>query len=155
MGFTDDCFTDGRVPSVIPSVWFSPMDFIAVTDGMSPSVKLDNVVVFSFHIMWFCHVEELHGSKCIRLTHHGRSVDGCFTLTSWYGFDITRDHYCIPFNGGLMDEKEGWIEKNERVSMRMSLWLCMRMSMCMWSCMPCGCHHLLENEWEKEGSLLW
>ena len=45
MGFTDDCYTDGRVPSVSPSVLFSPTDFIAVTDGMSPSVKLDNVVV--------------------------------------------------------------------------------------------------------------
>jgi hypothetical protein len=41
MGFTDDCYTDGRVPSVL----FSPTDVIAVTDGMSPSVKLDNVVV--------------------------------------------------------------------------------------------------------------
>ena len=45
MGFTDDCYTVGRVPSVSPSVLFSPTDFIAVTDGMSPSVKLDNVVV--------------------------------------------------------------------------------------------------------------
>ena len=45
MGFTDDCYTDGRVPSVNPSVLFSPTDFIAVTDGMIPSVKLDNVVV--------------------------------------------------------------------------------------------------------------
>ena len=45
MEFTDDCYTDGRVPSVSPSVLFSPTDFIAVTDGMSPSVKLDNVVV--------------------------------------------------------------------------------------------------------------
>jgi hypothetical protein len=44
-GFTDDCYTDGRVPSMSPSVLFSPTDFIAVTDGMSPSVKLDNVVV--------------------------------------------------------------------------------------------------------------
>jgi hypothetical protein len=47
MRFTDDCYTDGRVPSVSPSVLFSPTDFIAVTDGMSPSVKLDNVVVKS------------------------------------------------------------------------------------------------------------
>jgi hypothetical protein len=45
MGFTDDCFTDGRVPSVSPSVLFSPTDFIAVTDGINPSVKLDNVVM--------------------------------------------------------------------------------------------------------------
>jgi hypothetical protein len=45
MGFTDNCYTDGRVPSVSPSVLFSPTDFIAVTDGMIPSVKLDNVVV--------------------------------------------------------------------------------------------------------------
>jgi hypothetical protein len=37
--------TDGQVPLVRPSVCFSPMDFIAVTDGISPSVKLDNVVV--------------------------------------------------------------------------------------------------------------
>jgi len=46
MGFTDNCYTDGLVPSVSPSVVFSPTDFIAVTDGMSPSVKLDNVVVY-------------------------------------------------------------------------------------------------------------
>jgi hypothetical protein len=45
MGFTDDCYTDRRVLSVSPSVCFSPTDFISVTDGMSPSVKLDNVVV--------------------------------------------------------------------------------------------------------------
>jgi len=45
MGFTDDCFTDGSRPSVNPSVLFSPTDFIAVTDGINPSVKLDNVVV--------------------------------------------------------------------------------------------------------------
>jgi hypothetical protein len=45
MGFTDDCYTDGRVPSVSPSILFSPTDFIAVTDGISPSIKLDNVVV--------------------------------------------------------------------------------------------------------------
>jgi len=45
MGFTDDCYTDGRDLSVIPSVLFSPTDCIAVTDGINPSVKLDNVVV--------------------------------------------------------------------------------------------------------------
>jgi hypothetical protein len=45
MGFTDDCYIDGCVPSVRPSVLFSPTDCIAFTDGMSPSVKLDNVVV--------------------------------------------------------------------------------------------------------------
>ena len=45
MGFTDDCYTDGRVLSVSPSVCFSPTDFVSVTDGMSPSIKLDNVVV--------------------------------------------------------------------------------------------------------------
>jgi len=42
MGFTDDCYTDGRDPSVL----FLLTDFIVVTDGISPSVKLDNVVVF-------------------------------------------------------------------------------------------------------------
>jgi hypothetical protein len=45
MGFTDDCYTDGRDPSVTPSVLLLPMDFITVIDGISPSVKLDNVVV--------------------------------------------------------------------------------------------------------------
>jgi hypothetical protein len=45
MGFTDDCYTDGSIPSVSPSVLFSPTDFIAITDGINPSVKLDNVVV--------------------------------------------------------------------------------------------------------------
>jgi hypothetical protein len=45
MGVTDDWYTDGRVPSVRPSICFSPTNFIVVTDGISPSVKLDNVVV--------------------------------------------------------------------------------------------------------------
>jgi hypothetical protein len=52
MGFTDDCFTDGRDPSVNPSVLFSPTEFIAITDGINPSVKLDNVVV------WFDSINE-------------------------------------------------------------------------------------------------
>ena len=46
MVFTDDCYTDERVPSVSPSVLFSPTDCIAITDGINPSVKLDNVVVY-------------------------------------------------------------------------------------------------------------
>ena len=45
MGVTDDCYTDGRVPSMMPSVIISSTDFIAFTDGISPSVKLYNVVV--------------------------------------------------------------------------------------------------------------
>ena len=45
MEFTDDCYTVGSLPSVSPSVLFSPIDFIAITDGINPSVKLDNVVV--------------------------------------------------------------------------------------------------------------
>jgi hypothetical protein len=45
MGFTDDWFTDGSLPSVNPSVLVSPTNFIAITDGINPSVKLDNVVV--------------------------------------------------------------------------------------------------------------
>ena len=49
MGFTDDWFTDEALPSVNPSVLFSPTDFIAVTDGINPSVKLDNVVVIIQH----------------------------------------------------------------------------------------------------------
>jgi len=45
MGFTDDWYTDGRVPSVRPSVIIVPMDFIACTDGISLSVKLVNGLV--------------------------------------------------------------------------------------------------------------
>jgi hypothetical protein len=45
MRFTDDCYTDGRDPSVL----FLLMEFIAVTDGISPSAKLYNVVVTSLH----------------------------------------------------------------------------------------------------------
>ena len=48
MGFTHDWFTDGEHPSVNPSVLFSPTDFIAVTDRINLSVKLDNVVVSIF-----------------------------------------------------------------------------------------------------------
>jgi hypothetical protein len=46
MEITDDCFTDESLPSVKPSVFFSPTDLIAFTDGINPSVKLDNVVVY-------------------------------------------------------------------------------------------------------------
>jgi len=45
MGFTDDCYTDGRDPSVTLSVLLLPTECITVTDGISPSVKLYNVVV--------------------------------------------------------------------------------------------------------------
>ena len=45
IGVTDDWYTDGRVPSVSPSGIISPTDSIALTDGIIPSVKLDNVVV--------------------------------------------------------------------------------------------------------------
>jgi len=48
MGFTDDCYTDERDPSVTPSVLFLPTECIDVTDGISPSAKLYNVVVFGF-----------------------------------------------------------------------------------------------------------
>ena len=47
MEVTDDCYTDGRVPSVRPSVIISPTDFIVVTDGIGPSIKLVNGVVLS------------------------------------------------------------------------------------------------------------
>jgi hypothetical protein len=43
---TDDYYTDGRVPSVRPSVIISPTAFIPDTDGISPSEKLFNGVVF-------------------------------------------------------------------------------------------------------------
>jgi hypothetical protein len=33
---------------------FSPTDFIAVTDGINPSVKLDNVVVIMSIVSYFC-----------------------------------------------------------------------------------------------------
>jgi len=46
MGVTDDWYTDGRVLSMRPSIIISPTDFIPVTDGISPSVKLFNGVVF-------------------------------------------------------------------------------------------------------------
>jgi hypothetical protein len=45
MGFTDDCYTDGRDPSVTPSVLLLPTECIDVTDEISPSAKLYNVVV--------------------------------------------------------------------------------------------------------------
>jgi hypothetical protein len=58
MGVTDDWYTDGRVPSVRPSICFSPTNFIVVTDGISPSVKLDNVVVIwllNFSYIFCCY----------------------------------------------------------------------------------------------------
>ena len=45
MEVTDDWYTDGRFPSVSPSVIITPTDLIVVTDGISPSVKLFNGVV--------------------------------------------------------------------------------------------------------------
>jgi len=61
MGFTDDCYTDGRVPSVRPLGIISPTDFIPVTDGISPLVKLFNGVVlrgylYSIYTFTVCSV---------------------------------------------------------------------------------------------------
>jgi hypothetical protein len=56
MGFTDDCYTDGSFQSVSPSVWFSPTDIIAVTDGISQLVKLDSVVLFVLPSLIISHL---------------------------------------------------------------------------------------------------
>jgi hypothetical protein len=48
MGITDDYYTDGRVPSVRPSVIISPTEFITITDRISPSVKMFNGVVLFY-----------------------------------------------------------------------------------------------------------
>ena len=53
MEVTDDWYTDGRVPSVRPSVIISPTDFIAVTDRISLLVKLVNGVVIEYMIIIF------------------------------------------------------------------------------------------------------
>jgi hypothetical protein len=53
MEVTDDWYTDGRVMSVRPSVIISPTDFSAVTDGISPSVKLVNGVVYFYSYQAF------------------------------------------------------------------------------------------------------
>jgi hypothetical protein len=66
MGFTDDCYTDGRDPSVTPSVLLLLTDFIAVTDGISLSVKLDNVVVSSM-----LHGTPYNTCPLASLTSHG------------------------------------------------------------------------------------
>ena len=50
MNFTDDWYTNGRVPSVRPSVIIVPMDFIACTDGISPLVKLVNSTCVCIYI---------------------------------------------------------------------------------------------------------
>jgi len=47
-GITDDYYTDRRIPSVKPSGIISPTEFMPVTDGISPSVKLFNGVVIVF-----------------------------------------------------------------------------------------------------------
>ena len=52
-GVTNDYYTDGRVPSVRPLVIISPTEFIPVTDGISPSVKLFNGVVKCIKIIFF------------------------------------------------------------------------------------------------------
>jgi len=65
MGFTDDCYTDGSVPSVSPSVLFSPTDCIAFTDGMIPSVKLDNVVVKKKNWKYLKKKKKLKGKKLV------------------------------------------------------------------------------------------
>jgi len=44
-GFTDDYYTDGRVPSISPLIIISPMEFIPVTNESILLVKLFNGVV--------------------------------------------------------------------------------------------------------------
>jgi len=51
-GVTDDYYTDGRVPLMRPSVIISPMEFIPVTNRISPSVKLFNGVVGGAFVGW-------------------------------------------------------------------------------------------------------
>jgi len=43
---TDDYYTNEGVPSMRPSVIISPTEFILVTDGIIPFVKLFNGVVY-------------------------------------------------------------------------------------------------------------
>ena len=44
-GYTDERFTDGAFPSVIPSENLLPTEYVSYTDGKIPSVKLLNLVV--------------------------------------------------------------------------------------------------------------
>jgi hypothetical protein len=76
MGFTDDCFTDGSRPSVNPSVLFSPTELIAITDGMNPSVKLENVVVLTFIYTLFQIIVNL-----ICISHHYFNIQMKMILT--------------------------------------------------------------------------
>ena len=80
MGFTDDCYTDGRDLSVIPSVLFSPTDCIAVTDRINPSVKLDNVVVH--HTLSKCRAW-WHGSCRVWLCRYGYGSCRIFGQVGW------------------------------------------------------------------------
>jgi hypothetical protein len=43
---TDDYYTNEGVPSMRPSVIISPTEFIPVTDGIIPFIKLFNGVVY-------------------------------------------------------------------------------------------------------------
>ena len=80
MGVTDNWYTDERVPSVRPSVIISPTDFIPVTDGISPSVKLFNgVVVFSFQkIHWKSPYFYFFLLKKYYLTRTSKIVSLCY-----------------------------------------------------------------------------
>jgi len=46
-GITDDHYSDGQIPSVRQSVKMLPMNCVPYTDGINPSVKQFNGVVFN------------------------------------------------------------------------------------------------------------
>jgi len=46
-GITDDQYSNRRILSVMPSVKMLPTNVLSYTDGMNPSVKLFNGVVFN------------------------------------------------------------------------------------------------------------
>jgi len=44
-GITDDQYSDGRIPLVVPSIKMLPMNCVSYTDRMHPLVKLFNSIV--------------------------------------------------------------------------------------------------------------
>ena len=92
MGVTDDWYTDGRVPSMRPSVIISPTDFIPINDGISLSVKLFNGVVFKLKFILLIHkniCEAIHLVYMSRIPSSNVILIQNITF-SFYSFDYIR-----------------------------------------------------------------
>jgi hypothetical protein len=109
-GITDECYTDGRDPSVTPSVLLLSTEFIDVTDGISPSAKLYNVVVLYWLTKYFKKLSYFYPSWTLLFSSCDLGGDWClgvglYFYVKWKTCNVTKSINII-----CMQKKKRYIE---------------------------------------------